>query len=651
MSQLTKRSTLSLRREWRLFDQERASQKLFLKLCDRMIEVGEFLLAHDVARAGLRKHKADKTLSQRAAHALCKAGSPKLASNLLEELVASGGRDVETQSLLASCYKDLCEYSTSEESKFRYADLAIARYEDAYNAQLQKSSGKLEDLEKQYYPCINVAFMHYVFHNEEKAQEYAKAAREICRKIRAKGAGSYWVQATEAEASLILGQVDAALEAYAKAVGMEDAQPAHVASTRKQALQIASLFENSDVKEQVERAFPLLGIVACSGHVIDNPGRDRRFPPEAEMVAKEKIEQALDKLGATCGFSSAACGTDILFLETMAERGGETHVFLPFAKEEFIETSVRRAGGNWVSRFESVLDHATSVHYVTNEGYYGDDSLFSLCNQVMLGFAAMRGRGLDEDPNLLVIWDGQPGSTGGTGELVEAWRGEFNEPEVIDPSEILPSVSGAGSSPIYSGETRPAFLSEPMGSESSLRSIKTMLFADVQAFSQVMEEKTAEFVEVFHGGIAKMLERLPREPAFVNTWGDSFFVVFDELEDALKLALEIRDYFNYGEWGDLLSEGVMEVRISMHAGPVYEEFDPILKKRNFFGRHVNQAARIEPIVLPGSVFVSETVAALISFGYDDYDFEYAGNLELAKDFGSYPIYMLQRRGYSGEKSD
>ena len=153
MSQLTKRSTLgsrggvcSIRKEHR---------KLFLKLCDRMIEVGEFLLAHDVA-GQVFKHKADKTLSQRAARKkkLCKAGSPKLASNLLEELVASGGRDVETQSLLASCYKDLCEYSTSEESKFRYADLAIARYEDAYNAQLQKSSGKLEDLEKQYYPCM-----------------------------------------------------------------------------------------------------------------------------------------------------------------------------------------------------------------------------------------------------------------------------------------------------------------------------------------------------------------------------------------------------------------------------------------------------------------------------------------------------------------
>ena len=69
------------------------------------------------------------------------------------------------------------------------------------------------------------------------------------------------------------------------------------------------------------------------------------------------------------------------------------HIFSFFAKEEFIETSVRRAGGNWVSRFESVLDQATSVHYVTKDGYNGEDTLFSFCNDVLLGFAANAGRG------------------------------------------------------------------------------------------------------------------------------------------------------------------------------------------------------------------------------------------------------------------
>ena len=38
-------------------------------------------------------------------------------------------------------------------------------------------------------------------------------------------------------------------------------------------------------------------------------------------------------------------------------------------------------------------------------------------------------------------------------------------------------------------------------------------------------------------------------------------------------------------------------------------------------------------------------AALLSFGHDGFDFEYVGNLELAKNFGSYPIYILQRTGY------
>ena len=62
MSQLSKRNALSLRREWRLFDQDRGTPEAYLKLCNRMIEVGEFLLAHDVTRAGLKHHKANKEL-------------------------------------------------------------------------------------------------------------------------------------------------------------------------------------------------------------------------------------------------------------------------------------------------------------------------------------------------------------------------------------------------------------------------------------------------------------------------------------------------------------------------------------------------------------------------------------------------------------
>ena len=155
------------------------------------------------------------------------------------------------------------------------------------------------------------------------------------------------------------------------------------------------------------------------------------------------------------------------------------------------------------------------------------------------------------------IWDGEPGSTGGTGELVEAWREEFNEPEIIDSKDILAHLEKPEPVRIHSGETRPNFRPSFGESVNSVRSIKTMLFADVQAFSRVVEDKTGEFVEAFHGGISVLMGKLSEPPVFVNTWGDSFFVFFYSMLFSLKLVLYIRVYFYKGSCKDLLFDGVM----------------------------------------------------------------------------------------------
>ena len=341
-----------------------------------------------------------------------------MASKLLEELVAGGDRGVETHSLLASAYKDLWEQATDPESQKKYAELAIARYEAGFstNSFDNLRTSQRQDLETVL--SMYKYFLHALFSgNSEAGKEYAEKAWKICEKLKADGKNDYWIQVTEAEALLLLGSVDDAVFAYSEAVSLPEAKPSWISSSRKQALQIASAYEDEEIGEKIQAAFPTLGIVAFSGHVLDQPGSVPRFPAEAEEIAKREISSALEEIDASCGYSSAACGTDIIFLETMIERGAETHVFLPFAKEEFIETSVRRAGGNWVARFESVLDQATSIHYVTKDGYNGEDTLFTFCNDVMLGFAAMRGRGMDEDPRLLVFWDGKPGAEGhwGTG--------------------------------------------------------------------------------------------------------------------------------------------------------------------------------------------------------------------------------------------
>ena len=94
MSQLQKETQSELAFGVEAFRSGKGFRNRVFSLCEKMIKVGEFLLAHGVARGGLKKFKKHKRLSQRAGHALSKAGSPMMATKILEELVAGGDRGV-----------------------------------------------------------------------------------------------------------------------------------------------------------------------------------------------------------------------------------------------------------------------------------------------------------------------------------------------------------------------------------------------------------------------------------------------------------------------------------------------------------------------------------------------------------------------------
>ena len=83
-------------------------------------------------------------------------------------------------------------------------------------------------------------------------------------------------------------------------------------------------------------------------------------------------------------------------------------------------------------------------------------------------------------------------------------------------------------------------------------------------------------------------------------------------------------------------------RIGIHTGPVLRTFDPIMRKTAFYGTHVNRTARLEPIVRPGHIFVTEAFAA--SLGVDAegrFRCNYLGVMPLAKQFGEARLYRLQ----------
>ena len=72
---------------------------------------------------------------------------------------------------------------------------------------------------------------------------------------------------------------------------------------------------------------------------MDSANRSaRRFAAADEPAIRSALEKQLEQLKAGISFSSAACGSDIIFREVMLGRGGNVHV-CSLAKGATIKTS------------------------------------------------------------------------------------------------------------------------------------------------------------------------------------------------------------------------------------------------------------------------------------------------------------------------
>ena len=169
-----------------------------------------------------------------------------------------------------------------------------------------------------------------------------------------------------------------------------------------------------------------------------------------------------------------------------------------------------------------------------------------------------------------------------------------------------------------------------------------MLFADVVGFSKLDEPQIPSFVEHFMGAIAGALPKGRQAPLYLNTWGDAIYCVFRDVKDAGAFALALRDAVRSADWQKHGLPAGLSIRIGLHAGPVFECHDPVLKKRTYNGFNVNRAARIEPITEEGQVFVSQAFAALAAVvPKKNFRCDYAGTRQLAKKAGAIPVFVLR----------
>jgi len=583
-------------------------------------------LAFDICGEGRALFPDDREMRFLAALALANGGSGGQALHMLRELLAeSGAAHPDVLSLAGRVAKDRWSRLPEGAARLAAGEQARQYYRQAFDAS------------HDWFPGINAATMSLLTGQADEGRRLAREVLSLCSQAE----GDFWLSATQGEASLLLGDFDAAAAWYHKAVAAAGRRHGDIASMRRQVkLLVPQLAGAAAVLDVL--AMPRVAVF--TGHMIDAPGRAQaRFPAQIEPLVAAAIERAIAGNDLGFGYCSAACGADILFAERMLARGAEIDIVLPFRREEFVATSVAFAGGGWVERFDKVLARAASVSSCVEESHLGDDVLYAYAAELTVGLATLRAAQLESEAVLLAVAEpGDDGRIGGTAGNVRRWEAQGGRAIVLD----LRAIRGEGMVPVRKEtatvagrpqETRSAGL--PWGQ----RQIRTMLFADMVGYSKLREHETPQFFVHFLGAIERAMAAARDQPAFGNTWGDGLYLVFEGAAQAADFALQLRDEIAQIDWAAAGLPEDMAIRVGMHTGPVFRTLDPIIKQENYFGSHVTRAARIEPVAAPGSVFVSEqTAAALAASGELGFSCDYLGAMNLAKQYGSGRIYRLRR---------
>ena len=503
-------------------------------------------------------------------------------------------------------------------------------------------------LEQDSFPGINAATLSRLLGDRTDAE---RIAREVATRTAARGAPrDFWDLATAGEAELLLGRFERARAAYAAAYAAASHDAGSVATMRRQ---ISLLAPTLPEARAILDVLPVPDVVAFAGHMIDAPDRRTpRFPATLAPAVEAAMRERFARFHRPIAYSSAACGADLIFIETALASGAEVNIVLPFDRDDFMRTSVAVGGDEWIGRFDAAIARAARVIMATDENHLGDDVLFDHAAMLLEGFTCLRAAQLETMPSLLCVMDAASDArVGGTHATFARWRQHVGAPQVIDLSElrsVLPTLKAATDDSPVSARTEAGAAREiapvPSADTRPRRTLKALLFADFAGFSRLHDAMAPLFQERFWAIAAGEIGASAAKPLLATTWGDALYVVFEAPGEGADFALRFLDRMREADWPALGLPESSQIRIALHAGPVFCGFDPIMRCDNYFGSSVTKAARIEPVTPPGTVYASEAFAAsLVASGRSDYALEYVGRLTLAKGYGESRLYRVDRR--------
>ncbi len=572
----------------RRFVQEKniADPRAYRILAHQLLRKGEPLIAYDVASDGLKLAEGDVRLLQLQALVLARSGATGPANRILAALWDSGHTDPETTGMLARTHKDLwlmlCDQCEGAEHLQKAHDLYKTGYENAC---------RIGDINGGIYNGINAASTALLMGNNVTASKLAEAVSALCDR---RDPPDYWSLASKAEAMLVRQDLESAERLYDEAAAVGAASSGDLSATRKQVRLLLTAIGRDP--QSFDRCFPVPAI-----HIVRTVLRMPPAPKQHDELRRQ-AEAVVPKDGKHFLYVGVLSYPDLAVVEAFLDGGHEVHVVLPVSPDG---SAMADEQGVAPEKLRAVLDRCASV--LVASWLRAKSSVVNTQYAELLrdGLALLHAQALDTE---LI-----------TEDLVRDGK-----------------VMRLAAAKIMATPPRPVAAAEER--------IRAILFADAANFSQLNEDQVETFSRDFLGTIAEVIDHSLHKPLSQKTWGDGLCFVFETLSDAGQFALELRDRIVSTDWAAKGLPKELNLRIALHAGPVFEIMDPVTERKDFTGVHVSRGARIEPKTPPGQVYASENFAAIAAAQrIMDFRCEYVGQLPLAKGYGTFRTYHVTGR--------
>jgi len=577
-------------------------------------KTGDYLKEYDLAQAALKASPNDEFFQYCSVLALsrCNAQQRALDSFYTYKLHLSSSEFVRL--LEARILKNLAFQAAEKGTHFH--DWDVEKFNTAavtYHRAFSLSGG--------HYAAVNAATLYMLSGERSKAQELANSALELARND---DGAQYFALTSQAEACILLNNLDEARRVIEAAAQYNQ----HNLLTRaKSHFQLKLLCNYLNIETSI--LAPLLPdtVIYYCGHAFYNHCPLSK-QDERELI--QRIETVLASKHCSVAYGSLMAGSDIMFAEAILKQGGELNIWLPFAVESFCEVSVRPAGEQWVQRFYDCIKGANTVTCTTESEFLSDGALFNFCSDVTMGMAIMRANSLHVKPMQLAVWDHNMSSRSrGTYSNILKWEKLNHSAEIIPSATIIPKQ----------------YLHKSSGNHpTTLREPHAILFSDVRGFSKLCDRDILWYYNVLQPVMAEVIDEFRADVQHLNTWGDAIYLVIEKASTAAKIAIALNDAMDKIDQTNLNLQEPLLMRIGLHFGPIYKVYDHLMQCYTYSSHDVTKTARIEPVTPPGEIFGTEPFVAMLELEGEGWaNFEYAGTITSAKNFGAFRMFHIRTK--------